>query len=91
MMRSRFQTQRTPPTTSSGVGVVLAGIDHAADHHPERVVVRVGRVVDRRIVDLEQKETVLRIEQDQSRRRALDHRRGVVHLAFSSLAASTAP
>src|SRR5262245_33226320 len=40
--------------TDSGVGVFLAGIDEAADHYPERVEVRVGRIVDAGIVDVEQ-------------------------------------
>src|SRR5205809_1419499 len=68
-----------------GVGIVFAGIDQAADHHPERVAERIGRVVDRGIVHPEQEEPILPVEQDQPRRRPFDH------FLESSFAASTAP
>src|SRR5438045_3105213 len=35
------------------LGIFLAGIDQAADHHPEWVTEGIGWVVDRRIVHLE--------------------------------------
>ena len=96
MRRSRVHTQRGVSTTGNfvsssrlahgGLGEILAGIDHAADHHPERVVERMAGIEHRRIVDLEQEQAILRVEQDQPRRRPFDH-----FLAFRSLAASTAP
>ena len=98
MRRSRVHTQRGSPITGSlvssrgladrGLGEILAGIDHAADHHPEGIEERLGRIEHLGIVDVEQEQAVLRIEQDQPRRRPFDHLR---HFDLSNRAASTAP
>ena len=61
-----------------GLGEILAGIDHAADHHPERVVERMGGIEHRGIVHLEQEEAILRVEQDQPRRRSFSHGRSII-------------
>ena len=60
------------------LGIILARIDHAADHHPERIEERLGRIEYLGIVDVEQEQPVLRIEQDEPGRGTFDHGRSII-------------